>query len=590
MSVKEVRIGGPLYTRWGRELDRNKPLPEYPRPQLERDSYVNLNGIWEYAIYGKDEEFRGYQGEIVVPFSPESLLSGVERQVKPSDYLYYRREFAIEKGFLKDKTLLHFGAVDSDCDVYLNEHYLGSHRGGFLPFSFDVTGTIKEGTNVLTLRVSDPTDTGFASRGKQSLKRGGIWYTAQAGIWQTVWLESVPEVYIEKLYLTPDIDRGTISIKPILSKRPEKLRARILDGERLLAEADLEANRDNAIRLEEFKLWSPETPHLYDLEICADKDRVKSYFGMRKFALGTDEKGCKRLFLNNKPYFNHGLLDQGYWPDGLLTPPADEAMINDIMTMKRLGFNMLRKHIKIEPLRWYYHCDRLGMLVWQDMPNGGEKYSFITTAVLPFLGISCPDGPKNYRKFGRLDPRGRESYYRELEAMVDLLYNTVSINVWVLFNEGWGQFDALKAAGFVRERDRTRLIDHASGWHDQGGGDLKSLHVYFVKVKLPSDKKRAVVLSEFGGYSYKVAGHVWNENKSFGYRKFKDRESFVRGFQKLYREQVIPHIRRGLAAAVYTQLSDVEDEINGLLTYDREVLKLDAADLAEINALIRGEK
>jgi len=260
------------------------------------------------------------------------------------------------------------------------------------------------------------------------------------------------------------------------------------------------------------------------------------------------------------------------------------------MTMKRLGFNMLRKHIKIEPLRWYYHCDRLGMLVWQDMPNGGEKYSFITTAVLPFLGISCPDGPKNYRKFGRLDPRGRESYYRELEAMVDLLYNTVSINVWVLFNEGWGQFDALKAAGFVRERDRTRLIDHASGWHDQGGGDLKSLHVYFVKVKLPSDKKRAVVLSEFGGYSYKVAGHVWNENKSFGYRKFKDRESFVRGFQKLYREQVIPHIRRGLAAAVYTQLSDVEDEINGLLTYDREVLKLDAADLAEINALIRGEK
>lgn len=593
MNVQEKRvtaINEQLYTRWGRELDRNNPLPEYPRPQLARDSYVNLNGIWEYAIYDRDEGFRGYQGEIVVPFSPESPLSGVGRQVKPSDYLYYKREFNIEKGFIEDKTLLHFGAVDCDCIVYLNGQNLGSHSGGFLPFTFEATGIIKEGPNILTLRVSDPTDTGFSSRGKQSLKRGGIWYTPQSGIWQTVWLESVPEVHIEKIYLTPDIDNGTITIKPILSKAPEKLQARVLDGGRVIAEAKLQANKDNAIKLKEVKLWSPETPHLYDLEIFADKDRIRSYFGMRKYSLGTDEKGYKRLFLNNKPYFNNGVLDQGYWPDGLLTPPSDEAMRNDIMTMKKLGFNMLRKHIKVEPLRWYYHCDRLGMLVWQDMVNGGEKYNFFTTAILPFLGVSCKDGPENYRKFGRLNPRGREAYYRELDAMVDLLYNTVSINVWVPFNEGWGQFDALKAVEFVRDRDNTRLIDHASGWHDQGGGDLKSLHVYFVKVKLPSDKNRAVVLSEFGGYSYKVEGHVWNENRVFGYRKFKNRESYVRAYKKLYREQVIPHISRGLSAAVYTQLSDVEDEINGLLTYDREVLKLTASDLAEINAQIRCEK
>ncbi|MFY9446104.1 MAG: MFS transporter [Dethiobacteria bacterium] len=583
----EGKNNKPLYTRWGRELDRNNPLPEYPRPQLERDSYVNLNGVWEYAIYKRDEEFRGYQGEIVVPFSPESPLSGVGRRVAPEDYLYYKREFTIDEGFLKDKTLLHFGAVDSHCDVYLNGQYLGFHSGGYLPFSFDVTGIIKAGPNVLTLRVSDPTDTSYISRGKQVLKRGGIWYTAQSGIWQTVWLESVPEVYVEKLYLTPDIDNGTITIKPILSRTPERLLARIMDHGEVVAEAELEANVDNVIKLEEFKLWSPETPHLYDLEICADGDRARSYFGMRKFSLGTDEQGCKRIFLNNKPYFNNGLLDQGYWPDGLLTPPSDEAMRHDILTMKKLGFNMLRKHIKIEPLRWYYHCDKLGMLVWQDMVNGGEKYNLFTVAVLPFLGFKLNDGPKNYRKFGRLDPRGRESYYRELADMLDLLYNAVCINVWVLFNEGWGQFDALKAVEFIRERDATRLIDHASGWHDQGGGDFNSPHVYFVKFKMPADKNRAVVLSEFGGYSYQVKGHVFNENKVFGYRKFKDRESYAKAFQKLYREQIIPCLSRGLSATVYTQLSDVEDEVNGLFTYDREVLKLTASELAEINAQLK---
>ncbi len=576
-----------LYTRWGKELDKFNPLPEYPRPQLMRDSYMNLNGVWEYAIYHENEEFKGYQGEIVVPFSPESLLSGVERELKPSDTLYYKRVFVVDKAFIKDKTILHFGAVDCYCDVYWNDKYIGAHSGGFLPFYFDVTDLIKEGDNTLTLKVNDPTDTSFISRGKQALNRGGIWYTAQSGIWQTVWLESVDEIYIEKLFLTPDIDNGTITINPVLSKTPKSLKAKILDGGRVIMEADLNANLDNLIKLKDIKLWSPETPHLYDLEITADSDEVKSYFGMRKFSLGADEKGYQRLLLNNKPYFNNGLLDQGYWSDGLLTPPSDEAMRYDILTMKGLGFNMLRKHIKIEPLRWYYHCDKLGMLVWQDMINGGEKYNLFTVAILPFLGVKLKDSKENYRRFGRLHPEGRETYYKELDAMVDLLYNTVSINVWVPFNEGWGQFDAGKAVQFIRERDASRLIDHASGWHDQGSGDLNSPHIYFIKVRLPEDKNRVVVLSEFGGYSYQEEGHVFNKVRAFGYRVFKDKESYIKAYRKLYKEQIIPYINKGLSATIYTQLSDVEDEINGLVTYDRDVLKLSASDIADINGQMK---
>ncbi len=390
-------------------------------------------------------------------------------------------------------------------------------------------------------------------------------------------------MHVEKLYLTPDIDNETITIKPVLSKIPKLLKARIIDCSEVILEEDLKASLDNVLKLTGVKLWSPETPHLYDLEILADGDKVKSYFGMRKFSLDVETNGYQRLFLNNRPYFHNGLLDQGYWSDGLLTPPADQAMVYDILKMKELGFNMLRKHIKIEPLRWYYHCDRLGLLVWQDMINGGEKYNLSTVAILPFLGVKLKDGQKNYRKFGGLNAEGRAAYYHELEAMIDLLYNSVSISVWVPFNEGWGQFDTNRAVQLIMEWDRSRLIDHASGWHDQGGGDLNSPHIYFVKVKLPQDNSRAVVLSEFGGYSFREEGHIFNKTRAFGYRIFKDKASYSKAYRKLYEEQIIPHISKGLSATIYTQLSDVEDEINGLLTFDREVLKLDASDIIQIN-------
>ncbi len=578
-----------LLTRWGKELDKDNVLQEYPRPQLIRDSYINLNGEWEYAIIGKDEELEEYQGNIIVPFTPECILSGVNKIVKPEDMLYYRREFNAPKGFIKDKTILHFGAVDYFCRVYLNGVEIGAHKGGFIPFEMDITSAVKEGVNEIKLTVTDPTDTSYISRGKQRLRSGGIWYTPQAGIWQTVWIESVPEIYIEKLRLTPDIDTGSINIKPEISGKPKKILAIIKDNGKIILEKALKANQDNIVKMPEMKLWSPKSPHLYDLEITADGDKVESYFGMRKYSIGKDEKGLVRLFLNNKPYFHNGLLDQGYWSDGMLTPPSDEAMLYDIKKMKELGFNMLRKHIKIEPLRWYYHCDREGMLVWQDMINGGRNYSMAVIGILPFIGVNLKDTQKNYAIFGRQDIAGRDEYYEELDTMIDYLYNAVSISVWVPFNEAWGQFDANKSVDFIKERDTSRIIDHASGWHDQGGGDLNSLHIYFVKVRLPKDKKRAVVLSEFGGYSHRITGHVFNKERMFGYKVFRKLEDFKAAYIKLYEEQIIPQIDKGLSATVYTQVSDVEDEINGILTYDREVSKLSAEDIYELNSRIKLE-
>jgi hypothetical protein len=365
-----------------------------------------------------------------------------------------------------------------------------------------------------------------------------------------------------------------------------KAEAVIFDKGKVILRAELAASGENIIKMNGFTLWSPENPYLYDIELRVGEDRVKSYFGMRKFSTGRDGRGILRLTLNNKPYFFNGLLDQGYWPDGLLTPPSDDAMLCDIRKMKDLGFNMLRKHIKIEPARWYYHCDREGMAVWQDMINGGRKYDFSITGLLPFFGAKVDDSQKNYKRFGRGDAEGRAKYYEELDGMISLLYNAVSIGVWVPFNEGWGQFDSLKAVDFIRERDRSRIIDHASGWHDMGGGDLKSLHIYFKPVKIAADNKRAAVLSEFGGYSHQIKGHVYNEKRVFGYGIFKKTDDFRDAYEKLYLNQIIPSVKDGLSATVYTQLSDVEDETNGLLTYDREVCKLGEKRTREINGLL----
>ena len=581
-----------MLTPWGEALDREHPLPEYPRPQLRRNSYLNLNGIWEYAITKTAEKPAAMQGEIVVPFSPETPLSGVGHILQPDEYLWYRRSVTLPEGFFRGgRLLLHFGAVDQCCTVWVNGQEAGSHTGGYLPFALDVTELIEGDAFTLELRVTDPTDTGSLSRGKQRLKNTGIWYTPQSGIWQTVWMECVPENYLRSLRITPKPEENAVHIR-LEADDPAMAAVTICRDGGIIAEGQTDENGESTLTIpaEELHLWSPEDPVLYDVSIVLPGgDRVESYFGMRSFGIGKDEKGLPRLLLNGKPYFQNGLLDQGYWSDGYYTAPSDEALIHDIAEMKRLGFNMLRKHIKVEPLRWYYHCDRLGMLVWQDMMNGGESYSPLSIYVFSNLGLRVKDD--RYRYFSRSDEAGRTHYYEELGQMIDLLYNTVSLALWVPFNEGWGQFDALKAAEFIRKRDDTRPIDHASGWYDQGGGDIKSIHWYFRPYhhKQPPKEQRPICLTEYGGYNCAVPGHCWGEGAEFGYKKIADPTEFNRAFQKLMEEQIIPAKERGLAAAVYTQVSDVEGERNGLLTYDRKVCKANEAIFRAVNAKLTGD-
>ena len=581
-----------MLTPWGEALDREHPLPEYPRPQLRRNSYLNLNGIWEYAITKTAEKPAAMQGEIVVPFSPETPLSGVGHILQPDEYLWYRRSVTLPEGFFRGgRLLLHFGAVDQCCTVWVNGQEAGSHTGGYLPFALDATELIEGDAFTLELRVTDPTDTGSLSRGKQRLKNTGIWYTPQSGIWQTVWMECVPENYLRSLRITPKPEENAVHIR-LEADDPAMAAITICRDGGIIAEGQTDENGESTLTIpaEELRLWSPENPFLYDVSIVLPGgDRVESYFGMRSFGIGRDEKGLPRLLLNGKPYFQNGLLDQGYWSDGYYTAPSDEALIHDIAEMKRLGFNMLRKHIKVEPLRWYYHCDRLGMLVWQDMMNGGESYSPLSIYVFSNLGLRVKDD--RYRYFSRSDEAGRTHYYEELGQMIDLLYNTVSLALWVPFNEGWGQFDALKAAEFIRKRDDTRPIDHASGWYDQGGGDIKSIHWYFRPYhhKQPPKEQRPICLTEYGGYNCAVPGHCWGEGAEFGYKKIADPAEFNRAFQKLMEEQIIPAKERGLAAAVYTQVSDVEGERNGLLTYDRKVCKANEAIFRAVNAKLTGD-
>lgn len=569
-----------LYTIFGENINKECPLNDYPRPQLQRDSFFCLNGEWDYAILNKNEELISYQGKILVPFSPECILSGVERLVTENDILYYKKSFTLPKGFIKSRVILNFGAVDYMCVVKINNQTAGSNKGGYYPFSFDITDLLVDGENTITLEVIDPSEKGHQARGKQTTRRGGIWYTPQSGIWQTVWLESVEKKYITSLRITPNIDNNTLTVNAFFNEDIESAKVKVFDKGQLKAEMILDEKGNGALKLDDYQLWSPENPYLYDLEITAGEDTVRSYFGMRKFSTGIDDNGIPRLMLNNKPYFHNGLLDQGYWSDGMYTPPSDEAMVYDIQLMKEMGFNMLRKHIKIEPLRWYYHCDRLGMLVWQDMINGGGKYSLFTIAVKPFLGRIIDDS--KYRLFSREDKEGREEYYVDAKRMIDALYNTVSIALWVPFNEGWGQFDSKKAYDFFKKHDTTRTIDHASGWHDQGIGDVKSPHIYFRPIKMVRDD-RPYVLSEFGGYSLQVKGHMYNDKKFFGYKKFYDQKSFQDAYIKLYEKQIIPLIKDGLCATVYTEVSDVEDECNGIVTYDRKIVKLDKKIIKELN-------
>ena len=582
-----------LLTRWGRTLDKEKPLNNYPRPQMRRSSFINLNGIWDYAIYPKYKSFGGYTGQIVVPFSPESILSGVERTVKPDDVLYYRKKFVFKKG--EKRILLHFGAVDYACRVHLNGDVIGTHKGGYFPFSFDITDNVKDGENELTLSVTDPSETGSQASGKQTSKRGNIWYTPQSGIWQTVWIEEVPQNYIEKVKLTPDIDTDTLTAEITVNGSFSSVTATVLKNSQQLA-LSVSTSPVITLRLENYELWTPENPALYDLKISTGKDEVLCYFGMRKFSVGKDSDGVTRMMLNNKPYFHNGLLDQGYWSDGLYTAPSDEALIYDIKTMKDMGFNMLRKHIKIEPLRWYYHCDRLGMLVWQDMVSGGAPGNPLAVGVTPAVQLATgskkpariKDGPEHYKFFSRDDAAGREEYYTDAARMIDELYNCVSLCLWVPFNEGWGQFDAVKAAEFFKEHDGTRLIDHASGWHDQGAGDVNSFHIYFTPFFFPKYNEsddRVIALTEFGGYAMQTPGHVFNPDKFFGYRKYSSRFKLEKAIEQLYIQRLLPLVRKkGLSALVYTEVSDVEDETNGLLTFDREIVKVSVSKMQRINS------
>lgn len=585
---KALRSLRPMLTTWGENLDREHPLPEYPRPQLRRDSFLNLNGRWQYAIRnGKEKEPAAYDGEIVVPFSPESFLSGVMKKVMPEDRLWYRRTFTLPEGFRKDRVLLHFGAVDQSCQVFVNGKPAGSHEGGYLPFTCDITEALAEGENVLVVAVTDATSRSCHAYGKQSFHPGGIWYTPQSGIWQTVWLESVPENYVEKLAITPDYDRRRVRFV-IHAKDPEGANVVVRRDGVVIAEDWYDASREYEefpITDENFRPWTPEDPFLYDVTVTLNSgDRVESYFGMRKFGV-TTVNGRKVLALNDRPIFMSGVLDQGYWSDGLYTAPSDEAMVYDIQKMKECGFNMLRKHIKVEPLRWYYHCDRLGMLVWQDLVSGGSRLDPLVIQVAPFLGIQLNDG--KYSRFGREEEAGREQFVRDLHDTVDLLQNVVSLAVWVPFNEGWGQFDSLLATQLLWEQDPTRLVDHASGWHDQGGGDFKSRHVYFKPVRLKHDKDRILALSEFGGYSLPVPGHTAGD-KPFGYRMFQSAGEYMDALALLYEKEIIPCLeKQSLSAAVYTQVSDVEDEVNGILTFDRKACKVDVPRMQRINGRLR---
>ena len=581
------------------------PLAEYPRPAMRRDSCEILNGPWQYAITQTAEYPAAWQGSILVPYSPEAPASGVGRTLQPGQWLHYHRLFAPPAGE-GGRVLLHFGAVDYACAVQVNGHLAGGHRGGYWPFTLDITDLLNgTGRNSLWVAVQDPTGHGTQARGKQTLKPGGMFYPAQSGIWQTVWLERVPDNYIQTLTVTPDYDARTVTVRVHTAKPggAVNLWAMVRAGGVTIAEdwGSDEADQDGEVTLnipeEHFFPWSPATPFLYDLTVGTNQgeeagfDTVHSYFALRKWSCAPDAHGVLRFCLNDKPILLNGLLDQGYWPEGLYTPPSDAAVERELSEVKALGFNLLRKHAKIEPQRWYYHCDRLGLVVWQDIVNGGSAYNlwFVTylTNVLQPLLRRFPDGKAAYSLLSRAKPAGREEYAHELADTVQALRCHPCIACWVPFNGGWGQFDAGKAVQALRALDGTRLVDEASGWFDQGGGDVHSLHNYFYPLRI-RPQKRTVALSEYGGIAWPMPGHE-PPHKTYGYGTAKDRQELTARYKKLQLKTVLPQLEKGLSALVYTQLTDVEDEVNGLFTYDRAAVKPDANAVRSVNAALAAE-
>ena len=578
-----------MTTRWGRALDADAPLPEHPRPQLHRDSWRSLNGRWQYAVTGNDRRPASYDDHITVPFSPEAPLSGLDRQLQPRERAWYARTFATPPSGSGDRVLLHFGAVDQTCTVWVDGHEVGGHTGGYLPFTLDVTEALDPapagGEHRLEVRVRDVSDTSYHARGKQKLQRGNIWYTAQSGLWQTVWLEWVPREHVQRLELVPDLDAGAFDVTVhAASARGTTATVVLRSGDLEVARAEVTPGATQRVAPSSVRPWSPEDPHLYDVEVTLGEDHVTSHAGLRSTRVGVDARGHRRLLLNGEPYAHVGVLDQGYWPDGLLTPPSDEAMVHDITAMKDLGFTVLRKHAKVEPARWYAHCDRIGMLVWQDVVNGGTTYRGITTRRPASRLPPVPD--RLYAVYGRRHRAGRREYRAEVEATLAHLGGFASVVVWTPFNEGWGQFSSRAVARAVKRLDPTRLVLPVSGWVDHGGGDLRGHHRYGKPFTMPAlPGRRAVVLSEYGGFSHRVEDHEWGP-RMFGYRKFKVRKRLQLAFRTLH-DGLTKEAERGLSATVYTQLSDVEDELNGLYTYDREVLKLDADVVREVTAGLR---
>ena len=611
-----------LYTPWGEQI-KNEECPqvwqEYPRPQLRRQDFHMLNGKWRYLI--TSEDFQPGQpldaeGEILVPFSPEALLSGVNRQLQPGEYLWYERTLSFSQEELAKKAagmrcILHFGAVDQQAAVYADGREIAVHIGGYLPFSADLTDFVSDRGVLLQVWVRDDSDTSYHSRGKQTLKRGGMFYTAQSGIWQSVWYEWVPKNYVAGLRITPCLDSRQVIVeiaspKPFIAitctiqqadrqfcidpvgtgtgtaaGRAPKV-TRNLIGVAITMESSNAGKLILTLPEDGFQPWTPEEPWIYGITIAADEDVIHSYFAMRSFSVEPDEKGVPRFCLNHRPYFLHGLLDQGYWSDGLMTAPCDEAFVYDVNLAKDMGFNMLRKHIKVEPLRWYYHCDRLGMIVWQDMVSGGTTYHMPLVCYMPtlFPHISAHTKDHHYHLFSRADEEGRAAWEQECLDTMDHLYSIPSIAVWVPFNEGWGQFDAARIADLVKEKDPTRPVDHASGWFDQKGGDFRSIHNYFRPLKVKLDGKRAFVISEYGGFACHIPEHS-SVKRIYGYRKYATPKEMTDAYRELVEKHLFSLVDAGLSGAVYTQLSDIEEEVNGLVTYDRRVVKLDLSESAE---------
>ena len=551
-----------LLTPWAEAVGKT-PWKVYPRPQMKRESYVNLNGLWEFAVSADSEFPETYDQEILVPFCPESLLSGVEAGEYTGKWLFYRRTFTLPEGFLKDKVLLHIGAADQTAKVYVNQKAIGTHIGGYEAFSFDITDAL-QAENELVIAVFDDLKDKSLPYGKQTLKRGGMWYTPVSGIWQTVWLESVPAAHIEDIDIFVTLESATVTVTPALS------------GKILLEGREYPLTDGKAvITPEEPHLWTPEDPYLYYFTIETECDRVESYFALRTVETKT-VNNIPRLCLNGAPYFFHGLLDQGYWSDGIYTPASPDAYAFDILEMKRLGFNTLRKHIKVEPEQFYYDCDRLGMVVFQDMVNNGD-YSFFRDTALPTFGLQRLNDKRLHK-----DKATRARFLETMESTVKQLKNHPSIVYWTIFNEGWGQFDGSAAYKKLKNLDNSRIIDTTSGWFRGADTDVDSRHIYFTPWSTLKASRKPLVLSEFGGYAYPVADHLFNPDKAYGYKSCKSEEAFQSALAELYVMRVLPAIERGLCAGIYTQVSDVEDEINGLLTYDRRVNKADEEAMLQI--------